>query len=120
MDITSLPTYRIAELCIARAFQIAKPFPDLSVERNIYVASIFGRSGSRDSQAVTESVIELCSLGSLRSAPASSLSVGNLRRLELARATAARPRVLLADEPCAGLNETETREGTEIMKKIRR
>src|SRR3546814_7281363 len=86
MDITSLPTYRIAELGIARAFQIAKPFPDLSVERNIYVASIFGRSGSRDSQAVTESAIELCSLGSLRSAPASSLSVGNLRRLELARA----------------------------------
>src|SRR3546814_12137370 len=47
MDITSLPTYRIAELGIARAFQIAKPFPDLSVESNINVTSIFRLRGCR-------------------------------------------------------------------------
>ncbi len=105
---------------IARAFQIAKPFPELSVEKNVLVAATFGRLGPRDPQATTERAIEISSPDGLaESRPASVLSIGNLRRLELARAIAARPALLLADEPCAGLNETETREVIGVLSTIR-
>lgn len=117
-DITRKPPYEISALGIARAFQIAKPFPELSVERNVHVAAIFGRAGERDPERVTLEALELCGLAHLRDAVASSLSVGNLRRLELARAIAARPMLLLADEPCAGLNETETQQITDVLRAI--
>ena len=117
-DITGKPTCEIAALGIARAFQIAKPFPELSVERNVHVASIFGRAGVRDSERVTAEALEVCGLWEQRESIASSLSVGNLRRLELARAIAARPLLLLADEPCAGLNETETQQITGVLRAI--
>jgi ABC-type branched-subunit amino acid transport system ATPase component len=117
-DITRKAPYEISALGIARAFQIAKPFPELTVERNVHVAAIFGRAGDRDPAQVTARALELCGLWELRGAIASSLSVGTLRRLELARAIAARPLLLLADEPCAGLNETETRHITGVLRAI--
>jgi ABC-type branched-subunit amino acid transport system ATPase component len=117
-DIVGKPTSEIAALGIARAFQIAKPLPELSVERNVHVASIFGRAGERDPERVTAQALEVCGLRPLRDTVASSLSVGNLRRLELARAIAARPLLLLADEPCAGLNETETQQITGVLRAI--
>jgi len=118
-DITGKAPYVVCQLGVARAFQIAKPFPELSVEKNILVAASFGRSGPRDPAATTGHAIEICHLGAWRHQPASELSIGNLRRLELARAIAARPVLLLADEPCAGLNETETREVIDVLSTIR-
>jgi branched-chain amino acid transport system ATP-binding protein len=118
-DITGKAPYLVCQLGVARAFQIAKPFPELSVEKNILVAASFGRSGPRDSAATTGHAIEICHLAAWRHRPASELSIGNLRRLELARAIAARPVLLLADEPCAGLNETETREVIDVLSTIR-
>jgi ABC-type branched-subunit amino acid transport system ATPase component len=119
-DITRKAPYEISALGIARAFQIAKPFPELTVQRNVHVAAIFGRAGERDPDRVTEEALQLCGLWELRDAIASTLSVGNLRRLELARAIAARPLLLLADEPCAGLNETETQQITGVLQAIHR
>ena len=118
-SIVGLPPHLICGRGIARAFQIAKPFPQLSVEKNIWVAAEFGASGYRDPAAVVEHAIETCRLLPWRHAEASSLSVGTLRRLELACAMAARPTLLLADEPCAGLNETETREVTDVLLEIK-
>lgn len=118
-DITGKAAYRVCQLGIARAFQIAKPFPELSVERNVLVSAMFGRSGPRDPEAVAARAVETCHLAPWREMPAGDLSIGNLRRLELARAIAARPELLLADEPCAGLNETETREVTDVLATIR-
>ena len=118
--ITGMPPYVIAGRGIARAFQIAKPFPALSVERNVMVAALFGRTGPRDVDATVDRAITTCRLEAWRHVAASTLSIGNLRRLELARAIAARPLLLLADEPCAGLNETETREVTDAIAEIRR
>jgi ABC-type branched-subunit amino acid transport system ATPase component len=117
-DITELPTYRIAQRGIVRAFQIAKPFPELSVQKNVAVAAIFGKAGERDVEETVAKSIELCRLRPHTHTTASQLSVGNLRRLELGRAIAARPELLLADEPFAGLNETETHEMGEVLKSI--
>jgi ABC-type branched-subunit amino acid transport system ATPase component len=117
--ITGMATNRIAELGIARAFQIARPFRDLSVFDNVRIGALFGKSGARDVAAVTQAALTITGLDALTDRPALSLTVGYLRRLELARAIAARPALLLADEPCAGLNHTETEEIVDILRKVR-
>lgn len=118
-SLLGLAPYQICQGGVARAFQIAKPFPELTVEENIWVAAEFGASGPRDPATVVDHALSTCRLDPLRRARADSLSVGDLRRLELARAIAARPRLLLADEPCAGLNDTETRNVADVLAHIR-
>ncbi|MEQ8348653.1 MAG: ABC transporter ATP-binding protein [Sneathiellaceae bacterium] len=117
--IDGLSTRAVSQLGLARAFQIAKPFPDLSVEDNVRIGALFGRSGPRDVAQVTAEALTLCGLDPLIERQALGLTVGNLRRLELARAIAARPLLLLADEPCAGLNPSETDEIIDILRSIR-
>jgi len=114
-----LPTDAINRLGIGRAFQISKPFPGLSVHDNVRVGALFGADGPRDPEAVTADALALAGLAAHRDATASSLTIGFLRRLELARAIATRPRLLLADEPCAGLNPTETAEIVAILRRVR-
>ena len=117
--IDGLSTVRIAERGIARAFQIARPFPGLTVAENVRVGALFGRSGARDVAKVVTEALSLTGLAEAAAQPAASLTVGYLRRLELARAIAARPLLLLADEPCAGLNHTETEEIVVLLREIR-
>ena len=69
--------------------------------------------------AVTEAALETAGLADFADRPAGDLTVGYLRRLELARAIAARPVLLLADEPCAGLNPAETEEICDILRRVR-
>lgn len=117
--IDGLTTYKLSEFGIARVFQIAKPFHGLSVYENVLVGALFGRSGPHNPTEVAVSAMRLAGLLPLADDLASSLPVGHLRRLEIARAMATRPQVLLADEPCAGLNPTETQEMTDILSEIR-
>jgi ABC-type branched-subunit amino acid transport system ATPase component len=117
--ITGLATNRIAELGVARAFQIAKPFRDLSVYENVRIGALFGKSGRRDVQATTQRSLELAAIADLEDRPASTLTVGQLRHLEVARAIATRADLLLADEPCAGLNPTETAAMIDVLRQIR-
>jgi len=117
--ITGMATNRIAELGIARAFQIARPFRDLSVFDNVRIGALFGKAGSRDVAATTARGMELAGIAHLADQPASSLTVGQLRHLEVARAIATRADLLLADEPCAGLNPTETAAMIEVLRRIR-
>lgn len=118
-DITGQAPEAIAQLGIARAFQIAKPFPGMSVRENVRIGALFGRSGRRDVEAETDNALGLAGLVALQEREARELTVGQLRRLEVARALAARPSLLLADEPCAGLNPTETAEMVDILRRIR-
>jgi len=117
--IDGLATTKIAQMGIARAFQIAKPFPEISVLENVRIGALFGRSGPRDVAAETAAALAITGLQDLAERPANTLTVGNLRRLELARAIAARPILLLADEPCAGLNPAETEGVVDILREIR-
>ena len=117
--INGIGTHRIAELGVARAFQIARPFRDLTVAENIRIGALFGRKGPRDVQAVIDRALELTSLTELAQAPAATLTVGQLRHLEMARAIATRAALLLADEPCAGLNPTETAAMIDLLRQIR-
>ena len=114
-----MATNRIAALGIARAFQIAKPFPELSVLDNVRIGALFGKAGPRDVDATTRRGLELAAMADLADRPASELTVGQLRHLEVARAIATRADLLLADEPCAGLNPTETAAMIDVLRKIR-
>ena len=118
--IDRLSTAQLSRRGIARAFQIARPFHGLSVFDNVMVGALFGKTGSRAPRAVTEAALRMTGLEALRDAPASSLPVGHLRRLELARVIATRPDLVLADEPCAGLNATETHDVVAILDAMRR
>jgi ABC-type branched-subunit amino acid transport system ATPase component len=117
--ITGMATNRIAELGIARAFQIARPFRDLSVFENVRIGALFGKAGPRDVAATTARSLEVAGIGHLAEQPANALTVGQLRHLEVARAIATRGDLLLADEPCAGLNPTETAAMIEVLRRAR-
>jgi ABC-type branched-subunit amino acid transport system ATPase component len=117
--IDGLSTVEIARLGIGRAFQIARPFPGLSVYENVRIGALFGRDGPRDVERTTEETLALMELEPLASRAAGSLTVGNLRRLEVARAVATRPALLLADEPCAGLNPAETEGMVACLRRVR-
>ncbi|HKX19768.1 MAG TPA: ABC transporter ATP-binding protein [bacterium] len=110
-DITGRRPAAIARLGIARTFQIAQPFRNMSVRQNVAVPLLF-RAGhaSRVSDALrlADEVLETVGLGPKRDLPAQVLTTPDLRRLELAKAIALRPRLMLLDEVMAGLTPAET------------
>ncbi len=122
--ITGLATNRIAELGVARAFQIARPFRDLTVYENVRIGALFGKAGPRDVDATTwrrRSSWRVDAPTSPTARPARCLTVGPAQPyLEVARAIATRADLLLADEPCAGLNPTETAgDRSTVLRQIR-
>jgi branched-chain amino acid transport system ATP-binding protein len=121
-DITALKPHKICKLGIARTFQIPKPFPRMDVYENVYAVSIFGhdkRKGTAYTGSEIDHLLETFGLAEKRSTLASNLSVFELRMLEIARALATRPRLLLLDEVMAGLNPTETSQISDIVRKLR-
>jgi len=120
-DITGEPPYRVARHGLARAHQIVQPLSGLSVIDNCMVGACFGRQNLalRAAREVARVVIDTVGLGDRAEALAGSLTTAGKKRLELARALSARPKLLLLDEVLAGLNPTETEGMIEMVRKIR-
>ncbi|MEM6988353.1 MAG: ABC transporter ATP-binding protein [Pseudomonadota bacterium] len=97
-----------AEHGIARTFQNLRVFPSLTVQQNIDVAANTGARSGRDGDTLIDKAVDQFDLRDKLNASANSLAYGQLRRLEIVRALALRPRVLMLDEPAAGMNEHET------------
>ena len=119
--ITALPAFRRARLGIGRTFQIMRPFPGLTVQDNVAVGALFGRGGSqlRVAREQARRCLDFVGLGAFASRRADELGGPGRKRLELAKALAMQPRLLLCDEVMAGLNHVEIDEVIAIIRKLR-
>ena len=104
---------------VGRTFQIVQPFSGLSVRENIMLGAFMRTQNADEARAIASEVAELTDLTSLLDHEARGLTVGGMKRLEVARALATRPKVLLLDEVLAGLNPTDVTRAIEMIRKIR-
>ncbi len=120
-DITGRRTYELARMGMARTHQIVKPLNDLSVLENVMLGACYGQHNETLPQAekTAYEVLEFVGLGERAEQLAKSLNVAQKKRLEMARALAARPHLLLLDEVLAGLNPSEIAGMVETVKAIR-
>ena len=117
--IDGLSPTKICHLGIGRTFQIVKPFPTLSVMDNLRVAAIYSqRWKEQNIKSKCVDIIEFTGLKEFSTSTASKLTLPFRKRLELARALAINPKLVLLDEVLAGLNPTEIEEGLRIIRKV--
>jgi branched-chain amino acid transport system ATP-binding protein len=118
-DITGMPPHRLARQGIARTFQIVQPFAGLTVLENIAVGAHLHIAGRGAALVAAAEVAKLVGLEPMLQQPAATLTVAGRKRLELARALATSPKLLLLDEVLAGLNPSEIRDMVPIIRAIR-
>jgi len=120
-DVTGKKTYDLAHMGMARTHQIVKPLNDLTVRENVMVGACFGQRNHslRSARKVVDDVLAFLGLADRADQLAGSLNVAQKKRLEMARALASEPYLLLLDEVLAGLNPTEIAEMVETVRKIR-
>jgi branched-chain amino acid transport system ATP-binding protein len=121
-EITGLKPYKICRMGVARTFQSVKVFPDMPVLDNVVLGSFFGTStgmSSADATREATELLEFVGLSAVKATPAKDLTLANQKRLEVARALATHPELLLLDEIMAGLNPTEVAQAMELVTRIR-
>ena len=122
-SITGLLSDRICQMGIARTFQIPKPFRKLSVLENVAIAAYFGSNQQKSKTAcweIAESVLDMVGLPVQADMPIDQLGAAGLKKLELAKALATEPRLLLADESLGGLDEGEMHQAAALLARVRR
>ncbi|MDH4135282.1 MAG: ABC transporter ATP-binding protein [Anaerolineae bacterium] len=121
-NITGLKPHQICKMGVARTFQSVKVFANMPVLENVLLGSLFGTSNSvssADAAREATGLLEFVGLSAVRATPAKDLTLANQKRLEVARALATKPEILLLDELMAGLNPTEVAQAMELVTRIR-
>ena len=120
-EITGLPPYEVVKKGIARTHQIVRPLNEMTVLENVVVGACFGAEnlGLEPASRVAEEVLAFIGLDKQRDTLAGKLNLAQKKRLEVARALAARPKLLLLDEVLAGLNPAEVERMLGVIRKIR-
>ena len=121
-DITRLNVPERCHLGLGRTFQVVQPFPEMTVMENVLVGALFGKPGVSEAEGrrLAEEALEKTGLGHLRDTPAEDLTLMQEKRLEIARALATQPKVLLLDEVMAGLRPAEAKEAVQLVKEVQR
>ena len=120
--LNGLKPHQICQMGVARTFQQTKIFADMPVLQNVLVGASFGtpnRLSQADSAREASQALEFVGLSEMSTVPAKDLTLGYQKRVEVARALATRPELLLLDELMAGLNPTEVSEAMELVTRIR-
>jgi branched-chain amino acid transport system ATP-binding protein len=118
IDVTAEPPYKLARRGIARTFQLVQPFPGLTVRENIAIGAHLWQRSRAAALKAADQVARSVGLGAQCEAPAATLTVAGSKRLELARALAIAPRLLLLDEVLAGLNPSEIRDMVPVIRAL--
>jgi len=118
-DIGGRKPYEVCELGIARTFQIVQPFGVLSVFDNVMVGALCRAKDVKQARGIAEETLQMLDFSHRRHIPAWDLTIAERKRLELARALATRPRLLLLDEVVAGSNPKEAADLVEIVRRVR-
>jgi branched-chain amino acid transport system ATP-binding protein len=118
-DIIGLKPHAVVKRGIARTFQIVKPFRKLPVLENVTLAAFLHEPTRAKAEAEAQRMLEVVGLSGQAERNASDLTLGEQKRLEIARALATRPKLVLLDEPMGGLNPTEIDEACHLVLKIR-
>jgi branched-chain amino acid transport system ATP-binding protein len=117
-DVTGAPPHLLARRGIARTFQIVQPFAGLTVRENIAVGAHLARASRAEALQAAAEVAHAVDLGAQLDRPAATLTVAGRKRLELARALAIAPKLVLLDEVLAGLNPSEIRDMVPVIRAI--
>ncbi len=117
-DITGLPPNEICKKGIGRTFQVVKPFGKMTVLQNIMAGAFVNTAKTQEARQIASEVMEKMGLQSKRDKLAASLTIPERKRLEMAKALATRPKLMLLDEVLAGLNPTEIQDAVLLIKSM--
>ncbi|MGJ5133091.1 ABC transporter ATP-binding protein [Bradyrhizobium oligotrophicum] len=118
-DVTALPAAARCQRGIGRTFQVVKSFESMTVIENVIVGALVRTTNMREARRKAHEVLEFCGLGARADVLASDLVPSEKRRLEVARALATEPKLLLLDEVLTGLTPVESQKGVELVRRVR-